>query len=186
MTRKPVRKLTDLKGMKIKAIMGYIPLLKELGAEPVMMSMFECYVALQKGTIDGILSPLDTLVNLKFIEVVKSITELNLTYPGPMGLLMNFKTWAKLPPDIQKVFEADGKFYSDENLRIMSDVINNNIVAAKKAGIEIIQLSQQDKKQLDDILYRVSQKKAAELDAKKLPGTDMLQYVRKFIAAQSK
>jgi TRAP-type transport system periplasmic protein len=185
MTKKPVRKLTDLKGMKIKVNVAYIPLIKELGAEPVMMSMFECYVALQKGIIDGILAPYDTLVQLKLIEVVKSITELDLPYPAAPGLLMNLNTWSKLPPDIQKVFETNAKFYSDENLRICAEVNNENMAAAKKAGIQIIGLSNEDQKKLDDILYRLSQQKAAELDKKGLPGTPILQDIRKFIAAGS-
>ena len=118
LTKKPVRTLADFKGMKIKATPAYIPLLHELGAEAVMMSMFDCYLALQKGTIDGILAPLDTLVPLKFIEVVKSITMLDLTYAAQPGPVMSLKTWSKLPPDIQKVFENNAQFYSDETLKV--------------------------------------------------------------------
>jgi TRAP-type C4-dicarboxylate transport system substrate-binding protein len=183
MTKKPVRTLADIKGMKIKAIAGYIPLLKELGAEPVMMSMFECYVALQKGILDGVLSSYENLLSLKFIEVVKSITELDLPYPAAPGLMINLNTWAKLPPDIQKVFENNAKFYSDENYRLMTDAVNENMAATKKAGIPVIELSKTDQAKLDDILYRDSQRKAADLDKKGLPGTAMLQDIRKFIAS---
>jgi TRAP-type C4-dicarboxylate transport system substrate-binding protein len=178
-TKKPVRTLSDVKGMKIKATVAYIPLLKELGAEPVMMSMFECYLALQKGTIDGILSPMDTLVPLKFIEIVKYITLTNLTYPPHPGLMMNWNTWKKLPPDIQKVFENNMKFYSDENIKLTIEINNEYMAAAKKAGIQFVELSKDDTKKIDDIIYKENQKNAADLDAKKLPGTAMLQFVRK-------
>jgi len=179
LTKKPVRTLADFKGMKIKGTPAYIPLLHELGAEAVMMSMFDCYLALQKGTIDGILAPLDTLVPLKFIEVVKSITMLNLTYAAQPGPLMSLKTWSKLPPDIQKVFENNAQFYSDETLRFTIEVNNEMLAAAKKAGIELIDLSQQDSKKMDEILLRESRKKAGLLDEKKLPGTAMLQEIRR-------
>jgi TRAP-type transport system periplasmic protein len=179
LTKKPVRTLADFKGMKIKSTAAYIPLLTELGAEAVMMSMFDCYLALQKGTIDGILAPLDTLVPLKFIEIVKSITMLGLSYAPQPGPVMSLKTWAKLPPDVQKVFENNAQFYSDETIKFTTEVNNEMLAAAKKANIAIIELSPQDDKKLDEIIYRESQKKAAELEAKKLPGKAILQDVRR-------
>jgi TRAP-type transport system periplasmic protein len=179
LTKKPVRTLADFKGMKIKSTAAYIPLLTELGAEAVMMSMFDCYLALQKGTIDGILAPLDTLVPLKFIEIVKSITMLGLSYAPQPGPVMSLKTWAKLPPDVQKVFENNAQFYSDETLKFTTEVNNDMLAAAKKANIAIIELSPQDDKKLDEIIYRESQKKAAELETKKLPGKAILQDVRR-------
>ena len=179
LTKKPVRTLADFKGMKIKSTAAYIPLLTELGAEAVMMSMFDCYLALQKGTIDGILAPLDTLVPLKFIEIVKSITMLGLSYAPQPGPVMSLKTWDKLPPDIQKVFLNNAQFYSDETIKFTTEVNNEMLAAAKKANIAIIELSPQDDKKLDGIVYKESQKKAAELDAKKLPGSAILQDIRR-------
>ncbi len=179
LTKKPVRTLADFKGMKIKGTPAYIPLLNELGAEAIMMSMFDCYLALQKGTIDGILAPLDTLVPLKFIEIVKSITMLGLSYAPQPGPVMSLKTWDKLPPDVQKVFLNDAPFYSDETIRFTTEVNNEMLAAAKKANITIIELPPQDDKKLDELIYKESQKKAAELDAKKLPGSAILQEIRR-------
>ena len=184
--KKPVRKLADLKGLKIKATPAYVPLLQELGAEAVMMSMFDCYLALQKGMIDGILAPLDTLVPLKFIEVVKYVTEVDLTYAAQPGPMISLKAWAKLSPDVQKVFENNIKFFNDEAVKVTNEVNAEMTAAAKKAGIEFIRLSVQDDKKIDEILYEESRKKAAELDAKKYPGSAILQELRKAAAAQTK
>ncbi len=184
--RKPIRKLADLKGLKIKATPAYVPFLQELGAEAVMMSMFDCYLALQKGMIDGVLAPLDTLVPLKFIEVIKYITDLDLTYAPQPGPMISLKTWAKLPADIQKVFENNVKFFNDECVRVTNEVNEEMTAAAEKAGIEFIKLPAVDEKKVDEILYKESQKKAAELDAKKFPGTAIMQELRKAAAAGSK
>jgi TRAP-type C4-dicarboxylate transport system substrate-binding protein len=181
--KKPIRKLADLKGFKIKATPAYVPFLQEVGAEAVMMSMFDCYLALQKGMIDGVLAPLDTLVPLKFIEVIKYITDLDLTYAPQPGPMISLKTWAKLPPDIQKVFENNVKFFNDECVKVTNEVNEEMMAAAKKAGIEFIKLPAQDDKKVDEILFKESQKKAAELDAKKYPGTAILQDLRKAAAA---
>jgi TRAP-type transport system periplasmic protein len=180
LTKKPIRTLSDIKGLKIKATPSYIPLLKELGAEPVMLSMFDVYLAVQKGTVDGLLAPLDVLVPLKIIEVVKYITNLNLTYSSQPGLMIRWDMWNKLPPDIKKVLEDNSRFFSDENLRISMEENRVNEAAAKKAGIQFVELSKQDLQKMDEILYRISQEKAAELDARKLPGTAMLKEIRGF------
>ena len=180
-TRKPVRSVQDLKGLKIKTIPAYISLLKDLGAEAVMMSMFDVYLAIQKSTIDGVLGPWDTFVPLKFFEVIKSITLINLTYAPQSGLLMGWKRWNSLPPDIQKVLENNMKFYSDENLRFIAEARDDALGVAKKVGTEIIELPKDEIKKIDDAVYKESLKKATELDAKGLPGTPMLNEIRRLI-----
>jgi len=64
-------------------------------------------------------------------------------------------------------------------VKVTNEVNIEMMAAAKKAGIEFIKLSPQDEKKIDEILYKESQKKAAELDAKKYPGTAILQDLRK-------
>jgi TRAP-type C4-dicarboxylate transport system substrate-binding protein len=181
MTRKPVRNLQDFKGLKIKTIPAYISLLKDLGAEAVMMSMFDVYLAIQKGTIDGLLGPWDVYVPLKIFEVTKSVTLINLTYAPQWGLLMGWMRWNSLPQEIQKVFENNMKFYSDENLKGLAESRDEALAVAKKVGAEIIELSREDMNKVGDFVLKESTKKASELDAKGLPGTVMLNETRRLI-----
>ena len=72
--KKPVAKLEDLKGMKIRCT-GTTPKWSSIWeATPVAMPQTETYDALQKGVVDGVMSPLKTLKGWKLAEVIKSTT----------------------------------------------------------------------------------------------------------------
>ena len=79
LTNKPVRKLDDFKGLSLKSLPHLIGPLKELGAEGVALSMFDVYVALEKGTILGLFGPYETLKSMRLGEVVKYCTYLNIS-----------------------------------------------------------------------------------------------------------
>ncbi len=74
-TKKPVSKMEDLKGMKIRCTGTSKKVVSALGATPVAMPQPETYDALQKGVVDGVVSPIETLKGWKFGEVIKSTTE---------------------------------------------------------------------------------------------------------------
>ena len=63
-SKKPVRTLEDLKGMKIKAMGAYANWVKALGGEGVPVPMSEAYLDLQKGILDGVLSPYELYKSL--------------------------------------------------------------------------------------------------------------------------
>jgi len=60
-TVKPVTKLDDLKGLKIRAVGSYADYVKALGASPVSIPYGEMYMAIKMGTIDGYLAIRDYL-----------------------------------------------------------------------------------------------------------------------------
>jgi TRAP-type C4-dicarboxylate transport system substrate-binding protein len=60
-TKKPVRSLEDLKGMRLRATGPVADCLKKLGATPIAMTMPEVYDALSKGVLDGQIAPQEVL-----------------------------------------------------------------------------------------------------------------------------
>jgi len=90
--------------------------MKELGMEPVGMPVTEMLESLQKGLSRRSSSPWDYKA-LKLAEVVNTKRKFP---PGSSAYAsrgMNFDSWKKLPPDIQKVFEANKEFWSLETYR---------------------------------------------------------------------
>lgn len=104
-SRKPVRDLSDLKGMKIRiwftSLADYV---RALGAEPVTIPVAEVYTALERGTVDGVITGADSAYNLKLYEVSKYMVDIGVG-PKMTAVVLSKKTWDKLPPDIQKVIE---------------------------------------------------------------------------------
>jgi len=102
-TRKPVKTLADLKGMKIRSGGGlHADVLKALGAVPVMMPTPEIYASLERGVIDGCFMSPASAISYRLNEVGKYVTALPVATTD-VPAAMNPKSFKKLPSDIQDI-----------------------------------------------------------------------------------
>lgn len=107
-TRKPIRTLEDIKGMKIRALSGMpIEMLKAWGASPMLLPPGEIYTAMERGTIDGWMISWEGVSGFRLYEITDHFT-LAPFYNAQMAQIMNLKVWNSLPEDIQKVFQKYG------------------------------------------------------------------------------
>ena len=71
-TKKPVSKMEDLTGMKLRTPGGHqTNYVKALGAEPVFMPPGDVYMAIETGTVDGIVTCPPVILAFKLHEVAK-------------------------------------------------------------------------------------------------------------------
>jgi TRAP-type transport system periplasmic protein len=109
-SKKPVRKLEDLKGLKVRSTGSSSKLVEVMGGVPVAMGQRGAYEALQKGVADATLSPMEVLKGWKQAEVIKYTTECySVGYTAGFYILMNLNTWKSLPADVQKVMDDVSK-----------------------------------------------------------------------------
>lgn len=102
-TRKPIKSLADLKGMKIRA-QGVVEtdFTKVIGASPVTLSWEEVYSALQQGVIDGYWVTDSVTFTSKLQEVVKYGWDVG--FGGATWFLIaNKRALESLPADLQKI-----------------------------------------------------------------------------------
>lgn len=89
-TKRPVRVPGDLAGLKMRSEGRLSALfLKAYGATPVGMDSSEVYTAMQRGTLDGGVSGLSTIISRKWYEVGRYITAIRyvpLVYPVQVNL----------------------------------------------------------------------------------------------------
>lgn len=108
MSKKPVRTLEDLSGMKIRCTAGaYVNWLTALGATPVVMAAPDVYMSLQKGVIDGLIGDWELAAGFRFADVAPYLTR-NL----PIGnvnfcIAMNQRVYASLPPEARQAIDAN-------------------------------------------------------------------------------
>ena len=103
--KQPVQHLADLKGLKIRSTGLSAKIVKTLGALPVAMPQGDTYEALQKGTVDGTIGPIEVLKGWKQGEVIKYSTELpGIGYTTSMFVVMNKRKWLALPDNLKKIF----------------------------------------------------------------------------------
>ena len=96
-TKKQVKTLEDLKGMKIR-IPGGPPteMAKALGAVPTPIPMPDMYQALDKGVVDGMGVPWEAVQGFRLYEVAKYYTMVPL-FVAYFSLCANKQKWTSLP-----------------------------------------------------------------------------------------
>ncbi len=105
-SKKPVRTLEDIKGLKVRATGLSSKIVGSLGGSPVAMSQPETYEALQRGVVDATFCPIETLKGWKQGEVIDYVIDTSaIGYTTSMFVVMNNDKWNSLPADIQKIFD---------------------------------------------------------------------------------
>ncbi len=97
--------MADLKGMKLRSPGGHqTNYIKSLGAEPVFLPLGDVYMAMETGTVDGIVTCPPLIQGFKLYEVAKHATVLTFGCVSE-GTIMNMNSWNKLPADQKKLVE---------------------------------------------------------------------------------
>jgi TRAP-type C4-dicarboxylate transport system substrate-binding protein len=95
-TRKPVSRMGDLAGIKLRSPGGHqTNYIKALGAEPVFMPLGDVYMAMETGTVDGIVTCPPLILGYKLHEVVRHAAVLTLGCVSE-GVAMNLNVWNRL------------------------------------------------------------------------------------------
>ena len=137
---KPVRSLSDLKGMSIRA-KGYEQLFKQFGATTSVLPVGDIYVALEKGTLDAIFLPFEIMKALRFAEVAKYVNnDLYAPWVPQLMHVMNIDSFEKMPADIQKIFMDNFLHFSQENLKAFINSDSGAKDFAKSQGVEYTSL----------------------------------------------
>lgn len=145
-TKKPVRKLEDLKGMEIRATGLSAKTLECVGATPIAMPQSDAYDALSKGMVKGNLGPIEVLQGWKQAEVTKYITKSPFLYNTLFFVTMNKDKWDSLSPENQKIVEEVTAKFFDEVAAGLWDKQNQDAMngAIKENQMEIITLSTEE------------------------------------------
>jgi len=109
-TKKPIAKLADMKGMKIRVQQSdmWVAMMQAFGANPTPMAFGEVYSAIQTGVVDGAENNWPSYESSRHFEVAKyyTLTEHSLQ---PEVLVMSKKSYDKLSADDQKIVRQAAK-----------------------------------------------------------------------------
>lgn len=172
MVTKPVASLKELKGRQIRISGALTPVLKDLGATPVGMSMAEVPESLQTGIVEGLVSSREVLKDLKLAESLKFTTDYPLTV-NTFVAVMNKEVFESLPADVQKVIDE----LSLEMTIWTGDYMDNHVKEAlewskQEHGLEMITLTPEEKVNWDKTIQPIQDKYVADLKAKGLPAEE--------------
>jgi len=147
-SRRPVRKLSDLKGLKVRCSGKLHPrLLKAVGAVPIFIPSSEAFDGLQKGVIDATTCTALWALDYKYHETAaKYFTNVGLGGDPGEGAMMNLDVWNKLPKDVQDVFMRLREEYPRvHEERLYRETRERGYKTLRDAGVEIIDFSKADR-----------------------------------------
>jgi TRAP-type transport system periplasmic protein len=175
-TKKPVEKLEDLKGLKIRSTGTSAEVAKALGAVPVAMPMSDAYDALQKGVADGIIGPFEPLIGWKLIDVVNSGTLFSSAYVNVTYVVMNKDKWNSIAPEDQKIIEQINQEWIEKQAKLWSELEDQAEKLFKDKGRKVIVLSKEENDRWTKLLQPILVQYVESMKTKGLPGQEALDF----------
>jgi tripartite ATP-independent transporter DctP family solute receptor len=135
---RPIVTPEDLKGIKLRVPGGEwrVKMFKAYGANPSPMAFGEVFTALKTGVMDAQENPLINAWITKFYEVQKYLSLTGHVY-APAYLVTSPATFAKWPPDVQKIVSTAAVEMEAYSRKISTDYDNELLDKLKPTGIKV-------------------------------------------------
>lgn len=164
-TRKPVRNLEELKGIKLRTMTGPNELRswEALGTHPTPLAYTELYSALHSGVVDGAENTMTSLLTMKFHESCKYVL---LTRHNFLALpfFISGRALALLPEALKPIVLQAGRDTCAEQLdqAIQLDLQNQEVLR-QKYGVEIFEMTREDAARARRLCQPVQEHNAARI-----------------------
>jgi TRAP-type transport system periplasmic protein len=186
-TRKPISKLEDIKGMKIRAHSISNKVVAALGGAPVGMPITDTYDALSKGVVDGVMLEKGSVYHWKLGDVVKYTIECPGTgYSTAFYTVMNKDKWNSLPKDIQVIIDKVDEEYTEKIANMWVDWHNTGKAELQKMGNTFIALSKEESDRWTARTQTVIDNWVKEAKAKGIPGDVLVKFCQDYLKANQK
>jgi TRAP-type C4-dicarboxylate transport system substrate-binding protein len=164
---KPI-KSADLTGLNIRVSPMYLQVIKGLGGNPVVIPPTDVYTALQRGVVDGYCWPAVGIRDWGWDKVTKYIVE-PAFYQTPNMLLLNLKTWNKLPKKLQNIMTEAAIASEKEVMAYFAKLAKEERPILLKEGIKVIDLPPAEKEKFLRVAYDSAWKEIIEKNPKTGP-----------------
>lgn len=188
---KPVQKLEDMKGLKLRGTSKVInQMLEAMGASAVGMPVTAVPESLSKSVIDGSVVPWEVTPAIKIAELAPNHTAFsgpNGLYTGTFVFAMNKDSYDALPDDLKKIIDDNS---GKELARLFGKAMDEGDVRGKdiadKAGNTTYVLDDAETARWKAAGEAVTKAWIADMDAKGLDGTGLYNDATALIAQYSK
>ena len=155
-TKHPIKSMADLKGLKIR-VMGnpmFVDMANAMGGNGIAMGYDQVFSALQTGVIDGAENNPPSFVFDNHYQVAKFYT-IDEHLIVPEMLVMSKKIFDSMSKEDQALLLKVAKEAQQEERKLWEVYEKQALEKAKAAGIQIIQVSDADKKVFQDAVKPV-------------------------------
>ncbi len=176
-SKKPVSKLEDLKGQKVRCTGLAAKVVGKLGGVPVAMPMGETYDALSRGVVDATMAPQEAAKGWRWGEVTKATTQsYGSGYSTGFFIVMNKAKWNSLPADVKKIIEKVNEEWIDKTGNAWDQADKEGRDFMTSLGKQIIPLSAEENARWAKLVAPLLEEYTASMKAKGLPGKEALDF----------
>lgn len=137
-TKKPVKSLADLKGLKIRSTPSYESVMKALGVATVSIPMGDLYTSLQTGVVDGACLPAMGNVGYALQEVLKYQIYPPFWNVDSHLIYVNAAWFDALPADVKNVIVNSVKKVDEESYDVFTKEAALEQPLLRKGGVQPI------------------------------------------------
>jgi TRAP-type C4-dicarboxylate transport system substrate-binding protein len=182
-TKRPVGKLEDLSGMKVRCLGGNAAkVLKALGAVPIVISTGDTYDALRKGIVDGVVAAWDSLETLKWGEILPYTTVNRYAAVGAAGfVVMNKAKWDGMPAGVQDIINKMSGKYAEKLSRLWDEKDRNTIKKWTAKNHISIFLSAEEEARWERAVVPLYESFVKEKSVRGLPAVEALKFCKEWV-----
>ena len=174
----PVNTLADIENLRIRVPTELLPVLADLGADPVSMPMGDVYSALAKGIIDGVVAPTDTFRSLHFAEVTGYYAALEVPRGAYPARAMGMRRWNSLPEPVRAVLNRGIPVWEQALARQTRAALAGGAEYARQLGMTFTTIPAADQERFDRIYEAYAERSARSLARYGIDGEAVLRQAR--------
>ncbi len=163
-SRKPVKTLDDLQGLKLRTAGAWLEISKDLGAAPVTMPGAEVYTSLERGAIDA--TEWGTLwenISPGFHKIAKYVIIPGVHQPvAPFEVMFNKEAWNSISDLDRNLIQQAAKLVTFETWTRIGQEDAKALDFFRNSGNEIIELDVSVQKQTKKLATEWAEKQAKE------------------------
>lgn len=173
-TNYPVNSLADFKGRKIAGVGLNLRLLTGLDASPVNSGISDWYNNLATGLIDGLIGWIEGSIAYRLYEVAPYMVDVKLGAVATKAIVVNERTWEKLPDEVRTVLFEAAADYRDELARETDRRALKSSKQYVEFGGSILTLTEEQRKAWARGLPNLANDWAEDMEERGLPGHEIL------------
>ncbi len=136
---RPIQKIEEFKGLKIRVSPTHIPFIRSLGAEPVVTAPTEIYTAIERGMVVGYVQPVSPIRDLGLVPLTKFML-LPGFYQPTNPVLINLDVWNKLPRHLQELLTDNIRKAERTAIENTRNRVTSEMESFRKGGMTIFEL----------------------------------------------
>lgn len=185
--KKPVEKLEDIKGQRIRSTGMSANTISALGGTPVSMAMPDTYQSLQRGVVDGSFHPIETNKGWNIGEVVSYLTMAEpAAYTTVFYVAMNKNKWKAISNEDQKIIEQINAEWARKHGEAWDSSDREGLDFFEKKGGKVITLDATESARWSEVTGPVVDSYSKQLDGSGVNGRAVFDFIKAAIAGASK